>query len=560
MPSRFATICLLMILVVVGGATRSVSANSKATAPRDNCTGFPDPTVPILTTEPFVFHSIPSSVYFMPGVIADWDGDGDLDLQYAENLGRFDFRYVSAIDDLVTGTYGSLLARNARRRLEVYKTIQQRILSGTYYNFHGVATFNFTGDILPGLILAPYYDQGIPIMMFHNLGNWHFQSVFGDYLRTLLGWTPESTWYSETISLGDLTGDGRNDIYIPLGHAAEPHQAAFLRNTGNGFVEEAIARGIGIPNLPISERPEGTQIVDIDDDGDLDLYVSHFLFINDGNGNFTDAREAYGLPYLTADEGVAFIDYDNDGLLDLYLRSGYADQQLFRNTGPSFVNATVTSGLACLTQNLGYFWGDSWADFNNDGYLDLLYISDYPTDPQYHVFLNQGDGTFKLGYTGHRFMHLSATADFNRDGAMDVFAQSEIYGLDMVGENKVPLLDGATALAVVPVDDQGRQSEYGATIRLSNNCNNQIQTRVAGANHVYLSQGEYAAHFAVASGCTCEISVAFVKKAGEERQIVTVPYDPASEKALRILVSRNSYAKQPYSGYQYALPYIGKGN
>jgi hypothetical protein len=183
-------------------------------------------------------------------------------------------------------------------------------------------------------------------------------------------------------------------------------------------------------------------------------------------------------------------------------------------------------------------------------------MSDYPSDPKYNVFLNQGDGSFKLGYTGRRtgirFMHLSGVADFDMDGALDIFALGE------VNENKFPQPDGVSILSIVPVDEQGRQSEFGATIRLRNNCNSQIQTRVIGGNHVYLAQGQYEAHFAVASNCTYEIDVAFVKRAGAERQVVTIPYNPSLEEALRVLVSRNYYRKQPYSGYQYLLPSIRK--
>jgi hypothetical protein len=550
MKINLLTIILTFTLVVIGTGLTVSSTHAK---PLDYCDGFQNPPVPSLAKEPFVSHPISYSRYFIPGVAADWDGDGDLDLQYAENLGGFNFRYISAIDDLVTSESGAILSRNARQRQEVYRTVQEQILSGTYYNFHGVAAFNF-GDNLPSFILAPYYNQGIPIMMLRNMGSWRFESVFGDYLRNLLGWTPNSVWFSETIGVGDLTGDGLNDIYVPFGHAAEPYQSAFLRNTGNGFVEEALLRGIGIPNLPVTERPEGTQIVDIDDDGDLDLFVSHFLFINDGTGNFIDARESYSLPYLTADEGIALVDYDNDGLLDLYVRSGYTDKQLFRNTGAGFVNTSVTSGLACLTQNLGYFWGDSWADMNNDGYMDLVYISDYPSNPRYNIYLNQKNGTFLLGYTGNRFLHLSGTADFDMDGDLDVFALGE------VDENQLPKSGDTTTLAIVPVDNQGRQNEHGATVRVKNSCNAQIQTRVIGSNHVYLPQGQYEAHFAVPTNCTYEIDVIFVKRTEEGKQVMTIPYNPTFEKALRIIVTRNSYTKRLYSGYQYLFPFVSKNN
>jgi hypothetical protein len=553
MRSKTLAILFAILLIVV----MSVRVPLSNAAPRDYCDGFQNPPVPSLTQEPFVFHTVPTSHVFMPGAVADYDQDGDLDFPYAENLGNWNFRYVDAIENLIGAAgYRALIRANYQNRSILKLPFERMPLDEEYISFHGVAAADPDNDGRQDFMIAPYYQPGVPIMLFHNRGNWQFELSQQNYFQNLLGFNASSDWGSETIIVADLTGDGLNDIYIPFYTHKEPYQSIFLRNSGNGFVEEAMARGLGIPNLNIDLRPEGAQAVDIDSDGDLDIYVAHHLLINDGAGYFTDAREAYGLMQVF-DEGAAYIDYDNDGLLDLYLRTWDIDKQLWHNTGSGFVNTSVSSGLACLSQNLIYFWGDSWADFDHDGDLDLLYVHDNWT-PKYKLFLNNGDGTFSLGYTGEQLIHLSTTADFDADGDEDVFSLG-LWGTTTgtIGENVMLAQPSVGHVLITPVDDQGKLNEQGTTIRMRSDCSPQIQTRVIGTTNTFLQQGEYSAHLTAPLNCKYQIEVAFIRRGALSNQTVTIPYDPLEEGGQKIVVSRSGFTKTSYL-YKYQMPVIQK--
>ena len=149
---------------------------------------------------------------------------------------------------------------------------------------------------------------------------------------------------------------------------------------------------------------------DFDKDGDPDLYVANDFapdnfFRNDGEAGFTEITEASGTGLMGFGMGAAFGDYDNDGRQDLYVSNMYSkagrritsqvpglDQRmvagaegnyLFRNQGNGAFKRT--SGLrrpALPVANAGWSWGGQFADFDNDGFLDLYVSSGFYTPPE----------------------------------------------------------------------------------------------------------------------------------------------------------------------------------
>ena len=134
----------------------------------------------------------------------------------------------------------------------------------------------------------------------------------------------------------------------------------------------------------------GACMVDIDGDKDLDIYVAKYayeankLFINNGNGTFTDKAKEYGLNVVANSIHSTFFDYDNDGDLDMYLvvngieKVGFVHKGekslLFRNNGNStFTDVTDESGVI----NIGFGLSCIATDVNNDGWLDLFTANDF---------------------------------------------------------------------------------------------------------------------------------------------------------------------------------------
>ncbi len=197
------------------------------------------------------------------------------------------------------------------------------------------------------------------------------------------------------MAIGDADGDGDLDVYISTCRSGGNIRNNFFKNmlaeTGSlSFVD--IADSNGTQNM---NNTYGSEFVDFDNDGDLDLYVTGAdgnetkIFRNDGNNTFTDVdsitghellRDVNGSPVRGTDlNGSKAVDYDNDGDLDLYFHDNLAsggNQRLFRNDGNwQFTDVTALEGLdvAANGDPVGAGGYDStWGDLDRDGDQDLI--------------------------------------------------------------------------------------------------------------------------------------------------------------------------------------------
>ncbi|MGI9242050.1 MAG: FG-GAP repeat domain-containing protein, partial [Verrucomicrobiales bacterium] len=119
------------------------------------------------------------------------------------------------------------------------------------------------------------------------------------------------------VAVGDLNGDGRPDIYFTSGPAKN---RLYLQGEGLKFIDHTAAAGVDGSGA----WSAGAAMVDIDADGDLDIYVANYsapnqLYINRGDASFDERAKDFGLDHISASHMPAFCDYDRDGDLDLYL-------------------------------------------------------------------------------------------------------------------------------------------------------------------------------------------------------------------------------------------------
>lgn len=175
---------------------------------------------------------------------------------------------------------------------------------------------------------------------------------------------------------------------------------------------------------------------DYDNDGDVDVLVlrggwlasagrhPNSLLRNDGQGNFTDVTFDAGLAdrhYPT--QTASWADYDNDGDLDLYIGNEKFPNQLFQNQGDgTFTDVAAAAGVG----DMGYAKGVVWGDYDNDRYADI-YVSNM--DGPNRLFHNQGNGSFQevaadLGVTKPEASFPLWFWDFNNDGVLDLFVAS----------------------------------------------------------------------------------------------------------------------------------------
>ena len=171
---------------------------------------------------------------------------------------------------------------------------------------------------------------------------------------------------------------------------------------------------------------------DYDADGDLDLYVTNWassvsnaanrLYRNNGNGTFTDVARSAGVADARNSVAAAWADYDNDGDLDLYVVNFFEQDQLYRNNGNgTFSRVTSSAGINVISQ--GDETNMAWCDYNGDGLLDIYVCKRRFRNTLYH---NNGNGTFTevgeiAGVADTRDSEAAVWADYDGDGDQDLY-------------------------------------------------------------------------------------------------------------------------------------------
>ncbi|MCX6317825.1 MAG: VCBS repeat-containing protein [Bacteroidetes bacterium] len=312
------------------------------------------------------------------------------------------------------------------------------------------------------------------------------------------------------VATGDVNNDGLPDIYFAAN--SKGHNKLYL-NKG-GFTFEDITDKAKVAGT--SDWCTGVAMADVNNDGNLDIYVStvsskygltghNELYINNGptasgEVSFTESSAAWGLNTSCFTTQSAFFDYDRDGDLDCYIlnqshhphanivdtvnRSKYdtlSGDRLYRNDGPPVVlpsgerkgGFTEVSKQAGIYQsNLGYGLGLAIADINNDGWDDIYIGNDFHENDYYYI--NNGNGTFSEKGASHfrhysRFSMGNDVADYNNDG------QPDIITVDMLPpEEKILKTYGSDEnpdIYKVKLELRGYQYQYSKNCLQTNNGN-----------------------------------------------------------------------------------------
>ncbi|PRY41923.1 VCBS repeat protein [Spirosoma oryzae] len=299
------------------------------------------------------------------------------------------------------------------------------------------------------------------------------------------------------VSAGDINNDGLTDLYFVSNQGANK----LYLNKG-GFKFEDVTKQAGVGGY--ADWQTGSTMADVNGDGWLDIYVcavgnfrglegANELYINNGDGTFTEKAADYGLDFTGFSTQAAFFDYDHDGDLDCYLlnhaihtsrsydrvtarslRNNESGDYLYQNQLRSADSATsakkqarfvdVSNKAGIYGAAMGYGLGISVADINNDGWEDLYVSNDFHEDDYYYV--NNKNGTFTES-AKKAFMHTSRfsmgndIADINNDGFADVVTL-DMYPDDEVVEKQ--------SLGEDPLDIFYYKLEYGYMNQYSRNC------------------------------------------------------------------------------------------
>ena len=329
---------------------------------------------------------------------ADLDNDGDLDAFVGGTLVRS--RILENVDGKFINRSGEWLAAD-----------------DLPFHASAVNVVDYNGDGLPDIFVATYAARYVQQAIGSLLGtsNVHNKKKGKKILTALAAFLPESDW--DTL-LERIHAEAENKGM----HTNRPGPPnVMLTNLGNGKFEvakDALALRVFYNSFQASWS-------DIDNDGDPDVYFANdfapnHMFINNGDGSFTDVTEEMQLADIGFGMSVTWGDYDNDGMQDLYVanmfskaarrvtsfftvgRVNYDDEllqgqgidpvieqlgrgnSLFHNDGPGvpWEKVSDTGKPLHSVESAGWCWGSQFADFNNDGWLDIYAPAGYYTAPK----------------------------------------------------------------------------------------------------------------------------------------------------------------------------------
>ena len=409
-----------------------------------------------LTTVP---HSSPERRYVLEtmagGGIAlfDCDGDGKLDIAVVND---------STIDQFLEGGVPMITLYHQDGQSTSLHFTDITASSGltTKGWAMAIAVGDFDNDGLPDLYVTGYGHN----VLYHNLGNCKFEDVTKKAGLEVGGFSTGAAW-------ADYDRDGHLDLFVSryvktdVHHLPEPGKTPgykgvlvelpdtmegetdfLFRNRGDGTFEDVSHRaGVHDPH-----KLHGMGVVwgDYDNDGWPDLYVTNdsgwnFLYHNKQDGSFEEVGISSGTglgPFgqFYGNMAADFGDFDHDGKLDLIVtRFGNQPASLLWNRGDFFSDISVPAGIAGLTF-APVKWGTGFADFDNDGWLDILIangnfsslMDTLPGEVRYaeplQLFRNLGNRTFQeiagdAGLNSGPLLSRRGTAfgDINNDGNLD---------------------------------------------------------------------------------------------------------------------------------------------
>lgn len=291
------------------------------------------------------------------------------------------------------------------------------------------------------------------------------------------------------------------------------------QNNGNGtFTDVSEKSGI--------RKTDGTYglgvaAADYDNDGYIDIYVANdsapaILYRNNRNGTFTDIAVESGCAFSAdgkpqAGMGVSAGDYDRDGWLDIFKTNFAGDTStLYRNTGKAvFDDVTFSAGMGINTRWLG--WGTSFADFDNDGWLDVFLVNGHVYPEVERLTTEAGYAQRKVLYQNLRngkFADVSAQAgaavmesspargaafgDIDNDGDVDIVINNVNASPELIRNDS---RSGNNWLRIKLVGVRSNRNGIGARIVVTTGDGRQIDEVRSGSS--YYSQNDLRVNFGV---------------------------------------------------------------
>ena len=427
---------------------------------------------------------------------ADYDNDGDLDLFVGFGGNPSPPNALYRNDDGIFTDVASAVG--------LADTEQTRSVGWGDYNSDGHLDLyvGFSGGSQTGLSL-------IGNRLYRNDGDGqHFTNV-----TESVGLELQPGGVSRQISFVDYDNDGDVDLFVAFRDLPDH----LFRNDDGTFTDVTGSMG----DDPGSSM--GAVWFDFDEDGDLDLYLANMdgypnCFYRNDAGDFVEIARELGLDSggreIAEEPGShAFgsirpdlVDFDNDGDLDVYMTNLGTVDALYRNDGKG--RFVIVSGEVGLT-NDGYRGTATWADFDNDGRVDVYVLGT--------VYRNQESGfrdvtppVVKENGGGYGVL----SADFDGDGGMDLAFSSRNHYLfrNLLGEEGL-----RRSLQVLVLDGNGHSTRAGSEVRIYQaGTRNLLGTRIVETGSGYGSHSAVPVHFGLAEEGVVDVEITTLTQDGRK--------------------------------------------
>jgi hypothetical protein len=448
----------------------------------------------------------------------DYDGDGDLDIYVVNGA------YLKGISSVRGRTNAAKLTnalyRNNGDGTFTDVTVEAGVGDRGFGMACAAADYDNDGD--RDLFVTNYGRD----VLYRNNGDGTFDDVTDKAGVGSEQWSTGCTFF-------DFDRDGDLDLYVggylvfdpdyqhyfaaeafpgPLAYKGQ--KDILYRNNGDGtFSNVAERAGVGTSQ----GRAMGVSSSDLDDDGDIDVYVANdgmenYLYRNNGDGHFSNVALDTGSAFgengeATSAMGPEFGDFDNDGLVDILVPDmGYGC--LYRNTGKGYYEEK--SAKLGVARVLGQYtsWSGNFFDFDGDGELDILVVNgdSHHLEPEEDTLLHGQSGRFVDISAGigadfqQKFVGRgSAVGDIDNDGDLDVLV------LNLNARPRLLRNDGgnrANWLMIEAVGTHSNRDAIGTRVRVT--AGGVTQTREVRSSSGYLSQSDHRLHYGLGAHATAD--------------------------------------------------------
>lgn len=374
--------------------------------------------------------------------VVDYDGNGSLDV-YIVASDAFDHKNPMTWNRLLTNINGTFMDVTEQSGLlenqyDVNKPVEMGIKMGASWG-------DYNNDGFPDLFLT---NNGLD-QLWANKGDGTFEEV------TEIAGVAGCDCYSSSALWWDYDNDGDLDLYVS--DWEDPNR--MYRNEGNGKFKDVSVES----NLNVTLQTWTSLPMDMNKDGFQDLYLmndfaDNDLFINNGDGTFTEATAQYKLNDIGHGMGVDVCDLSGDGNFDIYLTNIWREHPnpFFINQGSFFTNEWAARGLG----NAGWGWGVRFFDMDHDMDEDMYLVNQQhfiDDEPDYNRLFVAQEGKFQeksaeFGVNNYADGRGLEVFDYNNDGDLDLafsnWGESAVlYGnnLDIKGNWLQIRLEGTTS-------------------------------------------------------------------------------------------------------------------